>query len=270
MVKKIVMGSLALTVVGGLIFGRDALSYVRTGCKSVQENVRSNVPIEFEIQRARQEVAQLLPEIRKSVTLIAQQQVEVDRLAKSIEKREAALAEQEEAILSLSADLKSGDTQFVYAGHKYSQSEVEKDLADRFSRFQIAEDTVKREHELLVSKETALKTHRETLESMLSQRKGLEVELERLEARLRTVEARKQISTLAIDDSQLARVKDLISTIDERLDVEDAVLATEGNFSGLIPVEEQKTEEETKDIASKVDSYFHGRNAEDQIVSSGK
>ncbi|MCA9030786.1 MAG: hypothetical protein KDA66_08260 [Planctomycetaceae bacterium] len=271
MVKKIVVGSLVLTVVGGLIFGRDAVSYVRTGFTSVQDTVRSNVPLEFEIERAKQEVAELLPEIRKSVTSIAQQQVEVERLSKAIENREKALAEQEEAIMSLSDDLKSGDEMFVYAGHRYTQSEVEKDLAERFNRFKIAEDTLKRERELLVSKESALASHREALESMLSQRKGFEVELERLQARLRTIEARKQISTLEIDDSQLAHVKGVISEIDKRLDVEDAVLAAEGNFSGLIPVEKDAEQEATEGIALRVDEYFHGRSAEaTELVSTEK
>ncbi len=119
-------------------------------------------------------------------------------------------------------------------------------------------------------KEQALRTHRETLEGMLSQRKGLEVELERLQARLSTIEARKQISGLEIDDSKLAQVRGLISEIDKRLDVEDAVLAAEGDFSGLIPVEQQAEEEATENIASRVDEYFSKKSTVQpaQLVSS--
>lgn len=261
MVKKIVVSGLALTLVGFVVFGRDATSYFRAGVTSVRDTVRGGVPLEFEIQRARQEIGQLLPAIRQSVTLIAQEQVDVDRLVKSIAKREASLAEQEEAILSLSGDLKSGDLQFVYAGRKYSLKDVERDLAERFNRFQIAEDTLHRERALLQTKQTALEAHRQTLEGMLSQRKGLEVELERLEARHRTVQARQQLSNLAIDDSQLAKVQNLIATIEKRLDVEDAVLAAEGDLHGLIPVERSGVAESPEEIVDRVEAYFSVRGS---------
>lgn len=255
MVKKVAMGTMALVAVGGMVFGTDLFSYARTGFHSARTKIRSEVPVEFEIERARQEVAQLLPEVRKSMHIIAEEQVSVAALRKSIEKRELALEDQEEAILSLTADLKSGESRFVYAGHAYTPKEVERDLAERFNRFKTADETLQRERELLLAKEKALQTHRETLEGMLSQRKSLEVELERLEARLKTLNARKQIASIEVDDSQLNRVKTMIDTIDKRLDVEDAVLAADGDFSGLIPVE-QKIETESENIAEQVDEYF--------------
>lgn len=264
MIKKAAMGTLAIATIGGMVFGTDVFSYARTTFHSAQNKIRSEVPLEFEIERAREEVAQLLPQVRRSMHLIAEEQVEVANLRRVIEKRELALEDQEEAILALTADLKSGETQFVYAGHAYSQREVEKDLAERFNRFKTAEETLRSEQELLRAKETALETHRETLEGMLSQRKSLEVELERLEARLQTINARKQIASIAVDDSQLNRVKSLIDTINKRLDVEDAVLTADGDFSGLIPVEEDN-DLQTKDIAQTVDEYF-GRNIPVEVV----
>lgn len=265
MLKKAVVGSLAVATLGTFVFGRDAWSYLRTGAQSVREAVKSEVPIEFEIERARREVEQLLPEIRKSLHVIAQEQVEVEHLGEAIAKREASLEGQEEAILTLSADLKSGGTQFVYAGRNYDAKAVQRDLAERFNRFKVTEDTLRREREVLVAKETALESHRETLESMLSQRKDLGVELERLEARLRTVEARKQISELNIDDSQLARVKALIREIDKKLDIEDELLNAEGNFSGLIPIE--KESDVPADIAQQVQEYFSSRGTESRFAA---
>lgn len=258
MVKKVVVGTMIAATVGSMVLGREVFSYARTGITSARDRIRSEVPIEFEIERARKEVERLLPEVRKSLHLIAEEQVEVAQLKDSIARREASLAKQEDAILSLSADLKSGSAKFYYAGHKYTQHEVEKDLKERFNRFKSAEDTLKQERQVLAAKEQALNANRETLEGMLSQKKTLEVELERLQARLRTIDARKQIAGLTIDDSQLNRVKTLISTIEKRLDVEDAVLASEGDLNGLIPVE-RRDEEETGNIAEVIDNYFGGR-----------
>lgn len=265
MVRKIAVGTLVAATVGGLALGTEVFSYARTGVVSARDRIRSEVPIEFEIDRARQEVERLLPEVRKSVHLIAEEQVEVAQLEKSIARREATLAEQEEAILSLTADLKTSDTRFVYAGRKYNRNDVEKDLAERFNRFKVAEDTLKQEQQVLAAKQKALEANRRTLEEMLSQRKSLEVELERLEARLRTIDARKQVHGLEVDDSHLRRVQSLIATIEKRLDVEDAVLAAEGDLHGLIPVE-QHAQEETGDIARRIEEYFGGRQT-DPVLS---
>lgn len=259
MVRKIVFGALIAIAIGGVCVGKDFFSYARTGIASARERFRSEIPIEFEIRRARDAVARLLPEVRKSIHLIAQEQVEVAQLKASIASREAMLKSQQEAIQALADDLKQEDVRFVYAGRKYSRSEVENDLAERFNRYKIAEETLKREQELLASKERALAANRDTLEGMLSQRKSLEVELERLEARLRTVDARKQIHGLEIDNSQLARVKSMIAAIEKRLDIEDAVLAAEGDLTGLIPVEQSRSEE-NENIVEEVSRYFQGNS----------
>src|SRR5260221_420072 len=51
--KKAVIGVVAAAVLSTLVFGRDAVSYVKTfGC-SAREAIKAEVPIEFEIQRAR-------------------------------------------------------------------------------------------------------------------------------------------------------------------------------------------------------------------------
>jgi chromosome segregation ATPase len=254
MLRKVAIGSLAAAAVGTFVFGRDAWSYLSTSASSVRDAVRSEVPVEFEIERARKQVEQLVPEIRKSMHVIATEQVQVEHLEESIAQRTKALEDQEEAIMALSAHLKSGETKFVVIGRTYRASEVQRDLADRFNRFKVAEEALQADRETLNARTQALSAHRETLENMLSQRKSLEVELERLQARVRTIEARKSISELNIDDSHLARCKALIREIDGKLDVEEKLLDADANFAGLIPIEEEQAVPE--DILDQVDSYF--------------
>ncbi len=263
MLRKAIVGIVAVFVIGGLILGKEVFSYARTGLSTARKNLRAEVPVEFEISRARQEVERLLPQVRKSLHVVAEEQVEVAQLQSSIAKKEKQLVTQEQAILSMTRDLRGKDSKFTYAGHRYTRPDVEKDLAERFNRFKIAEETVKRERQVLAAKESALAASRKTLEGMLSQRKTLEAELERLDARLRTVQARKEINGLQVDHSQLSRVKTLIAQIEKRLDVEDAVLAAEGDLNGLIPVEQEDKEEDAEDIATAVESYF-GKTVEER------
>ncbi len=254
-VTKTVKAGLATLGIAAVVFGTQAWSYIRTGVSNVQNAVQSEVPIAFEIDRARNEVQLLLPEIRKSLHVVAEEQVEVEHLKAALDTKGAALAEQQQSLVTLTADLKSDRQHFVYAGSNYDRVELEKDLAERFSRFKIAEESLKKEREMLVMKTRALTIHRDTLEKMLSQKKTMELELDRLQARLRTVESRKQISSLSIDDSKLAQVKSMIGTIDKKLDVEDAVLDAEGNFSDLIPI--TKPAISTVDIVAAVEAHLN-------------
>lgn len=259
MVKKIAMGTLAVAAVSAFVFGRDAVSYFRTGADNLRDALRSGVPIEFEIERARKEVEALTPEIKRSLHVIAEQEVEVQNLRASITRQEGKLAEQEESILTLSADLKSDDRAFVYAGRRFDRKAVQKDLADRFNRFKLAQDALERDRQSLAAKEQALAAMKTKLEEMLSARKDLQVEIERLQARLRSVQAAETIAGLEIDDSQLARTRQLIAEIHKHLDVREKMVDAEANFTGTIPVEQDRVVPEN--IEEEVAAYFSGRGS---------
>ena len=53
MVKKTLFLGAAVLLLAVLFFGRGAVSYVTTAVDRVQDQVKSNVPVKFEIDRAR-------------------------------------------------------------------------------------------------------------------------------------------------------------------------------------------------------------------------
>ena len=271
MIRKALMTGAALAALGTFLFGRDLWSYLHTGAKSVRTAVRREVPIEFEIDRARTMMSELQPEIRLSMHLVAEEQVEIDRLKQVALKRDTELAEQKKGLLTLSADLKSGVEKVSYGGRSFSRKEVEKDLASRFHRFQLLEETVQRDGEILTAKQHALESHKEKLENMLGARKDLEVEVERLQARVRSVQAAETISDLKIDDSQLNRCKTLISQLNQELDVRERLLTTEGTLTGTIPVQ-APAEVANGDLTAKIDQYFQQQDVPtgERAVAHGK
>ena len=260
MIRKFVFGAGLTMLATTLLFGRDAVSYVRTGADEVRAAVKSEVPLEFQIERAKGLVADLVPEVRKSLHVVAEEQVEVERLTEAITHRERTLAEKQAAIRTMRSDLDSDREYFVYAGAEYDREEVARDLARRFERFQIADETLDRDRERLTAKRRALASHREQLEAMLDARKDLEVEIERLEARLRSVRAAETVTEIAIDDSGLSRARTLIAELNQELDVRERLIEEEGlldTADGSIPVE---VDEVPVDLTSRIDAYF-GRNA---------
>ncbi|MBI1346872.1 hypothetical protein GC163_11355 [bacterium] len=266
MLKKIVVGSTLAVVLGGWVFGRDLWSYVRTGAHSVRQAVKAEVPIEFEIERARSLVDHLVPDIRKCMHVIAEQQVEVEHLEQQIARRDTELTKQKDAMLALRTDLGSGRSVFVYANHSYSSDDVRRDLSARFDRFKAAEEILAADQKILVARQQNLKANQDKLDGMMHAKKELEVKLEQLQARMETIRAAETVSTLAIDDSNLSHARQLIDELNRHLDVKQKVLDAEGQFTGLIPVEADSATPAPKDIEKQIDAYFSPKESEAAAV----
>src|SRR5258708_36859677 len=107
MAKKALIGVAAVAVLSTLVFGRDAISYVKTfGC-SARDAIKAEVPIEFEIQRARDMVGNLVPDIRKCMHVIAEEEVNVEHLSKDVARCETEMNKQKDEILPLRRDVDS-------------------------------------------------------------------------------------------------------------------------------------------------------------------
>jgi len=253
--KKSLIGAAVLVALGTFVFGRDVLSYATTWGGTVRDAVKSEVPLEFEIERARTEVENLVPDIRDMMHVIASAQVDVDHKAKEVERRSGGLDSQKTAILALRNDLDSGRSEFVYAKHTYSADEVRKDLEKRFKQYKVAENSLESDVQILTAWKKTMTANQEKLDTMLTAKQDLEVQIEQLEARLRTVEAAEATATLTFDDSKLAKAKKLIAELNKQLDVRERQASLEGQVNGLIPVEEA-TESTEASITNRIDDYF--------------
>ncbi|HBL47683.1 MAG TPA: hypothetical protein DDZ90_30280, partial [Planctomycetaceae bacterium] len=120
MCKKFVIGAAVLATLGTFVFGRDVVSYVKTAGNSVRQAVKSEVPVDFEVDRARKMVEDLVPDIRRCMHVIAEQQVDVETLQSEMQETELAMKQQKDAMFTLRSDLESNEPEFVYASRTYS------------------------------------------------------------------------------------------------------------------------------------------------------
>jgi chromosome segregation ATPase len=257
--KAVVLGAGAVLLLG-LFFGRDAFSYVATGWHKVHQKVHDSVPITFQIDRARQMIKDLDGPIAESARVIAREEVAVDRLQSQIEKNERELAKAESSIKRLNDDLKHGGSSFVYAGKSYSEKQVKTDLEHRFARFQTANETADKLRQICEARLKGLSAAREKYEAMLAARRQLEVDVENLEARMKLVEVAQTCSHVNVDDSQLARTKELIDDIGSRISVAEKMVGAEAQSQGEIKLDE---EVDSTDITQRVTDYFSTPDAED-------
>jgi len=258
MIKKAIISSAALALVGTFVFGRDVMSYVRTSANTVRTAVRAEVPMELEIERARDMVNNLMPDIRDCMRQIAEAEVDAEHRANQIARDEAELAKQKSGIVALRAHLQNGD-EVRYASRSYSQEEVEQDLARRFERFKLAEQTLKSNRQILRAREQVVDASRKKLESMLASKRDLQVKIENLDARLQALQAAEAASEVNIDDSRLARAKELIADLNKQLDVKDKMLDAEERLVPMIPVEAEPQVPEN--LTEQIDQYFHLNSA---------
>jgi len=252
MIKKVIIIGAVVLLVGMLVFGTSMVSYLRTSAGYVADSVRDAVPMKFEIDRARREIKGLVPEVRKNMRAIAKEEVEVNRLQEQIEQTEAGLAKEKGQVMRLRSDLSTGKDVFNYASRSYTAGQVKLDLANRFERYKTGEATLESLRKIHAARQRSLEAARRKLEGMLAAKRQLQVEVENLEARLKMIEATKASSEYQFDDSRLGRLKELISNLRSRLEVEDSLVKAESRFHAEIPLDQADPE----NIVDEVTEYF--------------
>jgi len=266
-VKWGVMGVVGLGVVGGMLFGKDAISYVKSSARGVRTAVKDSVPIEFELRRARDMLEDIIPEMHANIRLIAQEEVEVAALKGEIARGHEALKDEENKIKTLRVALEQPRVQYSFAGRNYDRNEVKEDLAARFERFRESEVVLASRVKLLDTREKSLTAAMQMLEKTKSQKRILEDRIEALASQYRTLQAAATGTQFQVDTSKLAQTQKLIGDIQKRLDVAERVLAHESKFVQAIPVNEIDTVTET-DLVAQVDDYFKTRNDESTVATT--
>jgi hypothetical protein len=243
------MGTLLLA---GVLLGNGALSYVRTAWTTATKAAAERVPVEFQLDRARGMIKDLTPEVRKNLLVIATEEVEIKRLEEQIGGAETRLAKEKENILRLKVDLASGKKAVAYGTRTYTAEEVKNDLANRFERYKTSEATLASLKGIHQAREKGLVAARQRLDGMLASRRQLQVEVENLDARNQMVAAAQATSTYQFDDTELGRVKEVVSNLRTRIDVAERLVNAETDFQGEIPVDKATPQ----NIVEQVGGYF--------------
>jgi chromosome segregation ATPase len=252
MLKKVIIVGVGGAILCTLFVGRDVLSYVSTSFGYLKQSAQEAVPIEFQIDRARGLIRDLVPEVRKNMHVIAKEEVEVQRLEEQIADTEARLAKEKEQILKLKSDLAEAKDQYRYGNRTYTVADVKTDLANRFERFKTADATLASLKEIRNAREKSLQAARQKLEGMLAAKRQLQVDIENLEARSQMIAAAQTTSSYQFDDSRLGHVKELITGLKTRMEVAEKLVNAEVNFHDEIPLDKADSE----NIVDQVTDYF--------------
>src|SRR4051812_16324924 len=115
MIRKVLFTGVGLALLVGVVMGTNAKSYVKTGYHRLTNSVNETVPVEFQIDRAKQMVVDLEPEIRNSMHVIAKEEVAVEQLNKQIDGSQTQADKEKGEIMRLQADLGQNKNVYRYA-----------------------------------------------------------------------------------------------------------------------------------------------------------
>jgi len=235
-----------------LAFGTSAPSYVRTAFHRVRDNVKHSTPVPFEIDRARDQIAQLEPAIHDNIENLARAQVEVESLDREIARIHENLNSEKKVLTALRSSVESGD--FKLAGNvTYTANEVKTELAHRLDQYRRVNNELKDKEETLKSKQKTVIAARQQLQQMAAAKQALATKLAGIEARLKMIETTKESNDFNFDDSALARAKASVAELEKRLDVMAKTAEMEGKYSSVgIPV----IVEPSRDVLKEMDAEF--------------
>lgn len=268
MVKKTLFITGGCLVAAGVLFGRDATSYVKTSVGQIHDSVRDTISVPFEIERAHKMITDLQPEIRRNMHVIAREEVEVERLSKQLEKLNAKQVSEKEQMVRLSSDLQStsGDC-LTYCDKLYSISQVKTELANRLERYKTNESTVESLRKVYQARQRSLDAARLKLDGMLAAKRQLTVDAAHLQARQKMLEVSQTVSELNIDDSRLARTKNLLDRIHTRIEVAERLVSAEADYPDEISLDEP---EESTEIATRIAQYFGNAQPEIETLAAAQ
>lgn len=257
MCKKISLGVLGLALVAAFVFGGNLLPYGRTAIQNMQDAANDRVPVEFQIDAAKNQLKAIGPEIQRMVHQIAKEKVQIKRIAADIERQEDMLEESYGKMMTLRGHLDSSDEYYVATNsQKYSRSRVEEDLRHRLTLHQTAEATKNKQAEILRIRRESLEAAMVQLDQAKAQQRELEVQIENLTARNRMNEVIASASEFNIDDSQISKTREMLDAIDAKISAQEEVMNIAPKyFGGQIPVGEEF--ESNSNVAEDFDAYFN-------------
>ncbi len=257
MFKKVTLGVLGVTLVGGMLFGSRLIPYAKTAYEKVRITAQDTVPISFQIDAAKEQLKKIDPEIKNMVWQIAKEKAQIKRLQSEMVAQEQNMTKRYDEMITLRHHLETGDEYYVATnGKSYTNTRVKEDLAHRFSVYKTAEKTFEKSKQIQDLREKALETALVKLEQAQSIQRELQVQIENLNARQRMVNVAKTASDINIDDSQLARTKNMIDEISAKIDTEEEMLNLAPKYFGQIPVSQDEIISD-KDILKEMDAYFN-------------
>jgi chromosome segregation ATPase len=217
MVKKGLVGAALGAGALGLMFGTSAPSYVKTAFHKARTSVKGNVPVEFEIERARNEIASLKPALEDGIETLARAQTEVDHLTREIADTRDELNGEGRKLQALNEHMKTGDLHLT-GGVAYSEKAVKAELARRWDHYNVLKGTLGQKQETLTTLQKNVVSAREGLDALRIAERDLTARVDGAQARLNQIKAARATKRYSFDESAIGQAKKTVNDLEQKLE----------------------------------------------------
>jgi phage shock protein A len=253
MVRKLFWATGILVVLGLLTFGSDLWSYLRTGADWVTSSIRGQVPLQFEVQRAEDLIADLTPEIQANMDAIAEEEVAIKRMREEAALLEDRLEVQRNQMGTLRDAMATDRAVFVFASRTYGRDAVRNDLGRRVTAYKQAAVELETQQRILAAREQSLAAAQTKLHNMFEAKRELEAQVAELKAELTMAQAVESAGKVNVDDSKLAQARQSLESLRHRLEVFRAKIHRQGLLTEGIQLE---TPASQTDVMAEVDAIL--------------
>jgi chromosome segregation ATPase len=253
MVKKGLLGAALGAGTLFLVFGTSAPSYIRTAFQKVRQTAKDAVDPQFEIDRARADIANLQPAFEQNIETLARAEVETKNLEREITAIQANLESEKNTMKAMAQKVKNGDFRLT-GRYATTAEEIKSQLANRLDHFNATAGILKEKQDTLKAKQMTIDAAHRQLENIREQRSTLTARLANIEAKLKMLEATQAKNEFNFDDSALSRAKKTISELEDRLDIMARKAEIEGRYSNLDGASPYV--DPARDVLKEVDEAF--------------
>jgi len=253
MMKKGVIGAALGAGILALAFGTSAPSYLKTAFHKARTSVKGTVPVEFEIDRARNEIAALKPAIEEAIEAVVAAESQVTSLEKEIVATRAELNREGQDLQALNGDLKKGDLHLT-GGAAYSEKELRTISAQKLDHYKLIKSTLADKQETLKIRQRNVASARKGLDAMKTAKRELSARIEGIEARLNQIKASRSASEFVYDESAVGRAKQTVADLELKLEQMVRIDELKGEFSdrgSVSPIDP------TRDVSREIDAEFN-------------
>ena len=247
-------GGLLMFFLGAFfLFGSELTSMIQTSARSLQESARESVPVEFELQRAKDRINKILPDLQSQVRMIAEEEVAIAALTKEVQHDETRLLAEESKLADLRDEMRTTQVSFKINSRNLDRQQLAEHLKSRLDHFKQGQNSLDSKQRLLDKRKDGLNAALTMLDQMRTRQSELKLKVESLAAQHRLIKASQiQTGTLA-DNSQLSQADQLLGQLETRLAVAQRVLDYRDDLYDL-PAEDAVVAE--TDVLAEFDHYF--------------
>jgi len=252
-IKYSTSAALAVFIGGFLLFGSDLTSMLKTSANSIRQSARQSVPVEFELDRAKDQINDILPDLQSQVRMIAEEEVAISRLEKEVTQDQQRMQKLEQSLSVLRKKVRTNQVSWRVGEADLDREQFTKHLQSRFSHLKQAKLSTDSKERLLAKRREGLAAAVTLLEEMRLRQSELELKVESLAAQHRLIKASAIDSGELIDDSHLSQADQLLGEIENRIEVAERMMTYERGIMD-VPVEEDN--DSTESVLAEIDQYF--------------